>query len=150
MLGRILVIATLFMSTTFSIYAANLLGKPVYAPYQEYYNNDENYPILTARQGWATYMDRSSIVALQDDEKGILFAYNWIEVNFDKPGHPVTRYGTRWYYHPWSETNAIYIKSGQNSQWDKFLLTDKRGLAQRQIDGFLIGWKVLKGTNYRI
>ena len=150
MLGRILLITTLFMSMTFSIHAADLLGKPVYAPYQEYYNNDENYPILSARQGWATYMDRSSIIALQDDEKGILFAYNWIEVNFDKPGNPIVRYGTRWYYHPWSEPNAIYIKSGQNAQWDKFLTTDKRALAQRQIEGFLIGWKVLKGTNYRI
>lgn len=120
------------------------------APYHAYYNGDHNWPIISGHMGYASYMDKSSMVLLKDNEQGVMFAYNVISIDFNKETPTVIRHGTTWYYKPWNEPDIAYVKYKKNGQWYRFNIGDTYGYNVNRREGFLLGWSVAKGNDYNV
>lgn len=136
-------------ATSFASYESNHTAHTS-PPYHAYYNGDTNWPIIWGHQGYAGYMDRSSVVILKDDEQGIKFAYRAIGINFNHQPPEVRGYGTTWFYKPWSEPDIAYVKYKENGQWYRFRISDKYGYNRSRRQGFLLGWEIAKGSEYHV
>ena len=119
---------------------------PAEAGYSKYLNGDTNYVLVYGHMGVAFYLDKSSVVAKQDDSTAHAFAENILSVDSD--GN-ITGNQTYWYYQK-VDSQDLYeaYKSNDGNHWNSFEINDDSGAMAVVVQGFKYGWPIAFGYGW--
>jgi hypothetical protein len=123
-----------------------VVNMPQVQAYEQYLNGDTNYVIVYGHQGMSWYLDKSSVVVKESDQKANSFACNIVVV--DVNGN-ITATKTYWYYEPCQRDNfnEAYC-SNDGKSWNAFNVNDYAGSAQVVVNGFKTGWRAAFGSGW--
>ena len=125
-------------------------------PYVDYLYSDTNYPIIDGKQGYGSYVDLTSISVIKNDQFGVEFEVNVLQVNHNKPGWENSQ-PTIWpqhFFKNYAEPNSMYYRGDKASKyaplvWKQMNLTDTSGTAIGSNRTFKYCMEHITGKPYR-
>lgn len=86
--------------------------------YEDYYNGDENYPLIWGHMGTAIYLDKSSLVCQDYEPPCYTLAINIISVdNADRGNREISRITTLRFFYNWNDRKMYIDQKTGTSSW---------------------------------
>lgn len=86
--------------------------------YEDYYNGDDNYPLIWGHMGTAWYLDKSSLVCQDYNPPCYTLAINVISVeNADRGNREISRVTTMRFFYNWNDRKMYVDRNTGASDW---------------------------------